>query len=214
MKIKKPKFWYSFERYLGEKYPQFITDILLTAGFDNTSSLKLISEKTIKDLEIYVKNNKHLLKKTRYENNPENFEFALGHKILLTSIPENLKKFEASNAIKKVKKRESASEIDCNPTALKKNLIKKINNYSKKFNYGFFVTENNIDGFEKYELNFKCKIVCPFCTTKKSVLFKGKYWNTSNFTNHVRTHFRGETVEVNVQTCAETEEIERMINSK
>lgn len=151
MANKKPKFWHNFEKFVGDRYPKFINEILFKAGFDNKLSLKLIDEKTIGDLEKFIEKNRYLLKNTSYEKNTQeninpsidHFKFSLGHRLLITSIPEHLKKFDEEND-KIYKRKESKTQNDLDTSTLKSNLLKKLKNYSKTSKFNFFLTENNI----------------------------------------------------------------------
>lgn len=143
MAKRKPKFWNDFEKFLGSSYPKFIKNILFDSGFDNKSSLLLIDEKSIKDIEEYVSKNRYLLKKKSYEKNLEKntdkVEFFIGHKVLLTNIPKYVKQFEEESARKLEEKNKSKKEIKENsdPSVLKNILIDKLQNYSKATKLNF-----------------------------------------------------------------------------
>lgn len=202
----KNRLWCNLEAIAGGSYPKYFKKILLKAGFDNCATLKLISEKTIPDIEAYVQKNKHLLKNTPYERrhrgrgkqnlkqsaeqNDENFKFSLGERLLLLSIAENIRKIEPKPERDKKKKKIIPSE-----DTLKSILLKKLQDYSKQTKFNYFLTEKNICKFRNTEEGFKCSVICPICPKSNALTYKS-YWNTSNFTNHVRTHYTIETVEL------------------
>lgn len=145
MAIRNPKFWTELDKYIGESYPKFIEHILIACGFDNKGLLKLITGDTVKDIENFVRKNTQFVKNTSYEktidNLIENFEFSLGHRILITSIPAKIKEFDAEKKLKKQ---------NCDQETLKNVLLTKIQKYSKKIEitircigrkYNFFLKE-------------------------------------------------------------------------
>lgn len=211
MAKRKPKFWNDFEKFLGSGYPKFIKTILLSSGFDNKSSLLLIDKERVKDIEEYVSKNRYLLKKTSYEKNTETFEFSIGHKVLLTNIPKYIKQFEKQSVAQLEEKKklelelrketEVNSLVNTDPTVSKNVLLQKLRSYSKATKFNFEISEKNIENFAKTDQGFNCQVLCPHCPKKYLISFK-RYWNTSNFTNHIRTHFKFDVVDV--ETSVET----------
>lgn len=220
MSRRKPKFFKDFEIFLGNKFPIVILNILLDCGFDNKLSLSLLKEESIKHIENHVNKNKHLIKNTNYEK-LENFEFSIGHKLLITSIPENLKKFNQENKNKppqnsEEEAREEKSEkgIDnFDPNSLKTGLLTKLQKYALKFNFNYIVEESDITKFSSDRKGFKCFVKCPLCASQFSCIYR-KYWITSNFTNHIRTHFKStsEVMYVEVVPSTNASEITRLNN--
>lgn len=206
MARRKPKFLRNFNKFLGKSYPNFIKNILFSSGFDNKNSLELIDEESIKNIEEYVNKNRYHLKKTSYEktlNKTDKFEFSIGHKVLLTNIPKYVEKFE-NESLKKLqdKKKEGSleeSDASLDPSALRKTLLEKLQNYSTSSKLNFKISEENIENLENKNQRITCKVHCPFCSKKYLILFKHN-WKISNITVHIRKHFTIETVNVLVNS--------------
>lgn len=88
------------EKQLNTKIPQTLRNILIVTGFDDIQLLKDITEKNIFEIEVFVKTKLHTCIKQEdyinyygplYCNSPENFQFVLGHKIILDKISQYCK---------------------------------------------------------------------------------------------------------------------------
>lgn len=104
------------ERQLNIKIPQCLKNLLTATGFDDITLLKDMSENHILDIEAFAKTKLHAcIQQKEYINyygplychNPENFEFVLGHKIILSKISEYCKvrwteKFDKSTMTEKM----------------------------------------------------------------------------------------------------------------
>lgn len=184
MSSKKPQFWTEFEHFLGDRYPKFLINILLNCGFDSKVSLLNINAEVVKQIEDYVNKNRYLLKNTVYEEN-EPFEFLIGHKVLITSIPENIKNFDAQ----KEKKKKEKKTINIDQDKLEIDLLTKLNNYAKSTKSNFTVSKESVVEFNKTDFGIKCRIICPLCS--KAVACEHKnHWRVSNFTNHIRSNHK------------------------
>lgn len=184
MSNKKPHFWNKFENFLGDRYPKFLLKILLNCGFDSKVSLQNINSEVVKQIEDYVNKNRYLLKNTVYEEN-EPFEFLIGHKVLITSIPENIKNFDAQK--EKKKKENKTKNID--QDKLEKDLLTKLNNYAKSTKSNFTVSKESVVELKKTDSGIKCRVICPLCS-KAVACEHNNHWRVSNFTNHIRSNHK------------------------
>lgn len=170
---------------------------MIECGFEDEISIGQINESAIKKIEEFVRNNKELLKDTKFENKSENFEFLLGHRCLLLELPNKVRDFVESNRKRKGSVKINIDNID--EDFAKNRLIRKLNNYSYKFALGFVIRSEDILQLEKIHQVFKCKVRCPFvvCTVQKICSFK-TYWEVSNFIKHVKTHYECNYEEISV----------------
>lgn len=77
------KVWLKIKKHIGYKVPNFLKIILNFAGFDNGSSLLLLNESLIKEIEA-------------------NLSSLIGHRALLIEIPniiKNIKKSPVTNSV-------------------------------------------------------------------------------------------------------------------
>lgn len=94
------------EQFTGNKYPIFIKNILEHFGYNDESTLLLLSQESIKQIEIEITAQKDLIKDTVYKKKDGVFQFLIGHKELISSIPDTLKERSAEKTRqKKVKER-------------------------------------------------------------------------------------------------------------
>lgn len=93
------------EKFTGSKYPAFLKKILINSGFDCESSLLLLNEEVIKNLESEVNLKKELLKNTVYDSKDGDFKFLIGHRQLLLNIPPTI-----NARIEKIKSRKKKNQ--------------------------------------------------------------------------------------------------------
>lgn len=191
--------WKHFEQSLGFKFPQEIKLILNICGFDSELSLKEINEKTIESIEQTVtenlnSNNLELvsgLKGSVYEGKPLPFNFLLGHRVLILSIPEKVQLLQKSKSNKRfpIGNASETENVEKNRSvdAYKKALLLKLKNYAKKFSLNFEVKENHIKNFSQVNNVIRCNVKCCFCDTRIPCTFI-TYWNIGNLTKHIRNH--------------------------
>lgn len=185
---------HKLEKFIGDKYPVFIVKVLDSCAF-NLHSLSLLNENTIEEIEKLIRKNPELVKDSIYEKNDiTNFEFKLGHRLLLLNIPNTIKlyreqKTKESKSPKSIDAK-SKNVVDSKIIDLKSSaLLTKLENYEKKFNLKLSVTREHIKDFKETNSGFKCTINCPRCdTTFTCYNNSGDCWIVSNFTNHSRLH--------------------------
>lgn len=212
------------EKIAGEKFPDNISDILITAGFDNKTAIKSFTNReNIPIIENYVNENPlkftEILKGTKYEHSTQ-FKFLPGHIALLSGLPEYLLKLNTKKQVKvknnctenkqleeQINTNSDQSNSNHNPEfngepdtndikKIQQNLLKKINNYSTKKNIGILIAEENITNFRFENQSFKCLVKCPKCTKLVSCTY-GTFWFCGNFQAHLKTHITVEVYEVN-----------------
>lgn len=202
--------------FQGQKYPQFLVDILISTGFDSELSLTQINEDIIKDIENYIDKNKYLIKDTPYENNAGEFKFSIGHKLILRKIPEIIKqlddtKREVREKVSTAGKGNTRDKIHINSNIqsninrdineLRVDICTRVKKYANDFNLDFDFCDGNIQNLIKIAgIGYKCNLKCPFCSKSPSCVYK-KNWNISNFTSHVKTcNTKGQTGETPGET--------------
>lgn len=93
-------FWLGFEKYIKNKFPSYIKNILVNSGYDNELSISKLNNESINDIEIFVTANRNLLKNSIYEKSSEKkFSFLPGHRHLLLDLPNQLRDFKNSKFI-------------------------------------------------------------------------------------------------------------------
>lgn len=178
----RPKILCELEVFLKDKFPKIIYKLLCDCGFDNKTSIRLINGQTVKLLESYVNKNRNILKNSTYDRNKE-FEFSIGHKLLILNLPSYLNQLEKTK-IENKQNNSLNNEQEC-----KKAIVNKLQNYVQKYHFNVIVSEENIINFQKTSsCGYKCHVKCAICENLCSCLYK-KNWNTSNFTNHLKLHF-------------------------
>lgn len=182
------------EKFAGNKYPIFIKNILEACGYDHESTLNLLNENSIKQIEREVDERKNLVKGTVYENKDGPFHFLIGHKELILSIPNTLKKLSAQKKSKNLEKKKGLGkkldvEIDSEAVASDRanQVIERINKYFKSKKLNCVVNGEHIKLITLAENCAKCVIKCVFCDSEVTCTFD-KHWNIANYTAHIRKH--------------------------
>lgn len=95
------KFWKTFQNFLGNTIPDFIVNILTSAGYDSALSIVDLNESDILIIQDYVSNKApHLAQEHVAYANTEKFEFLPGHKKLVLGLRNKVKDFNKQNKIK------------------------------------------------------------------------------------------------------------------
>lgn len=97
----------SLEKFIGDKFPDKLDEILTSAGFDVKGSLLKIDEHTVTTIENFINSNAEnfvsILHGTKYES-IKPFKFLPGHVALITNLPEFLKSMDSQKSRKSVLK--------------------------------------------------------------------------------------------------------------
>lgn len=165
------------EKFVNSKYPNFHKDILIKCGFDCESALLLLNEVKIKQIEAQVNINKELIKGTIYEKSSKNFEFRLGHKDLILSVPSTIKEIKA-------KKPKETKFLDVEQ--LEKDLIKRFNNHFESKSIVVKINHENLIGIRVDENRITCGLKCLFCETNLTCYLNNSSWHISNYVKHIR----------------------------
>lgn len=166
-------FWLGFEKYIKNKFPSYIKNILVNSGYDNELSISKLNNESINDIEIFVTANRNLLKNSIYEKSSEKkFSFLPGHRHLLLDLPNQLRDFKNSKQ-KKEKKTIKDFEV------LRSELLIKLN--SVPFIKRSSLTQDSLTEFSVN--NTICKVSCPLCEKKFACHYYG-YWSVANLKRH------------------------------
>lgn len=183
------------KKIVGGNLPRGLDKIIIESGFDCESTLAAIDQNSIKSIEDYVNENKHLLEGTVYQNQL-NFRFKPGHKSIILGLPKALLGY----------KKKSQKNRVCNSgyteEQLKGSLLEKITNFAGKFSFDLDFNEQLIINFKRTDESVNCEFECPICSIPIKCE-KKSYWFISNLERHIKKHFRRvETFEV--ETIEET----------
>lgn len=175
------------EKHIGSKYPNFIKNILEFCGFDNDSTLLLLNEKSIEQIESEVDKNKHLVKDTVYEKKDGKFNFLIGHKELILNIPNILKTLAEQKKSKKLAKK-IINQKQLDVEVLADELIERLNKYLKSKNFTCEVDKSkHIKLITLTEGQAKCTVQCVFCEITVTCTFN-EHWSICNYPTHLRKH--------------------------
>lgn len=198
-------------RALDSKIPVTLEKNLIASSFDSEASILGINSEIIKELELFVSQNKNILENTEYShvlNNNSTFKFKPGHKSVLNLLPKCLRDYNLKNSGKKQQNKQSAN-AERDEEQLKELLIKKLLNFCTKHSFVItfetsLIQNYHIDGKKQP----KCKINCPICGTQFTCYYT-TYWNESNFEKHLKKHFNSiEIIEVTEVQSNESNESE------
>lgn len=218
------------ENFLKKNLQSELYKIVVECGYNTKSAILLISLESIKEIEAYINENKDILKDTIYEPfilNGKIFKLKPGHKSVILNLPELLRSKEQTSKPKKKSSiqreknnnvddeiRDSSDEIE---EKLKCALIKKLENFSSKFDFCLTFDIACISYFETTSDKISCKFECPICNTKIKCEYRS-YWLVSNLENHLKKHYRIEVLEVEDKTeivshgLEQYDEIEKILN--
>lgn len=89
--------WCKLENFLGEPLPRCIKHILLSCAFDSLLIIEHLNEEFVKLIECHVSENRNILhdlecKHSNYYQNQSPFKFLPGHRILLNSLNEHVRR--------------------------------------------------------------------------------------------------------------------------
>lgn len=215
------------EQIFGERLPIGLEKIIEHAGFETKSSLALLDENKIKEIENYVNENKFLLNGSAYEHIVKqnlNFKFKPGHKALLLTLS---KKLNNKSILSQAKKRKIKSDSenrapkviiteDININELKESLVQKVLKFAEKKSLEIIFVLSDI-ALNIEEGKIKCFVHCPICN-KKQQLHYTTYWVISNFERHLKSHFSktqtnsAETVPFSYANLDNAIEIEKILS--
>lgn len=210
-------FWSNFQLFLREnRLPSLIVQILNKTGYDTPFSIELLDQEKIKGIEQIINKRfdsiSSIFKDTEYENSDtkvDTFEFLPGHITLLLGIGVYVKKYLGQSFENKKSKRfgklstipedlETETELysEEEREQLKKSLVKKVLNFSKKFNLSVEnISHNSIKGNLEVILKkngvivYKCTFCCSIDSCEVSIpCIFNKYWLISNLERHIKTH--------------------------
>lgn len=169
--------------------------ILENAGYDSLNSLSTITEEDIAAIEIYINENKDILKKISYSTDANGiFKFKPGNKRFLINLPTVLKinnKENCEPVHKQQQNIETNQNVGIEEIEIKKQLVNKVVRFAAKFSVEIkFDADLNtiISEYHKEGDKVKCKFNCPSCGIQYSCLHH-KYWMISSFENHLKKHF-------------------------
>lgn len=93
------------EIFNGEKYPEYIKEMLFGCGYDTIISLRRINENTVATIEEYVASNAYLLisikKNSEQYRKQTTFQILPGHKEIIMNIPSQISEMEQSKCRQK-----------------------------------------------------------------------------------------------------------------
>lgn len=207
------QFWNLFQSYLGKnKLPDFIIQILESAGYDTAISVQSLNEHQIEQIEKFVEINinKDFLKDTVYDSEVP-FKFLPGHVALLLGAKSYIEKYIDENLKRKYKKPklEVVEIVDTEQNTqlntelntdteekLKKLLIFKVISFNKthKIPCDNLSTENISEHFEESISSsgryvYKCSLRCHLCPKTKLIpCIYTNYWQISNLEKHLKNH--------------------------
>lgn len=185
------------EKFNGNKYPKFIKNILIYCGFENEISLSTINEKSIEEIEQNINQNIALLRGTNYIDTNGSlisapFKFLLGHKSLILNIPKTIEEFTDNKKKKKSVKNAEASGEQSNIENLRESLLLRLENYRKKKNLKFSVSQDHLIKCTLDDKRSKIHVKCVYCDVHVPCLFVNT-WCISNYTKHILTHEHTDT---------------------
>lgn len=187
--------------YLGENFPLNIDRIIVFCGYDTELALSNINEEDIKEIEIYVNENKHILKNEIHDiRDDQEFKLKPGHKKFILGLPQKIKelKNKKSNGAKNKEKEteEIIAQVDQTPDdQYKQKLIAKIKHFCAKKSVPIEFNHSNIKEWQQVNGKPKCKISCCLCKSEISCDFS-TYWRISNLQDHLKGHFKNIEIEV------------------
>lgn len=186
------------QSFTGEKYPKCIKTLLSDCAYSTQLSLLELDESKLEKLENHINANRQLLTQLKccysdeYKNQTQ-FHFLPGHRATILGIRSQINKMK-ENQIEKKRTRVSKPKQVRSPEELKEKLIKSLDAASVKMGFpAKLISERNIVDFNGKLVNgeqiYKCGFSCVFCSRIVPITYK-TYWQTTNATNHFRTHYQ------------------------
>lgn len=112
MQSNKNKFWKDFQNFVGNAIPNFIVNVLSSAGYDSALSIADLNESDISIIQNHISNNAHhLLKEHVSYADKEKLVFLPGHKKLILGLRTKVQQF-IDFSKQKVKTVQTASNVD------------------------------------------------------------------------------------------------------
>lgn len=209
---KKNNYWAKLEKSIGSKFPEPIINILEKCGFDCEIALSEIDADCIDLIEKHLNKNRDLVKSTVYENQDE-VKILPGHRQIIASIPEHIKKFKTNQtkkptSVKRIQQSqqpkisfpsvqsETGETIDAELVTLNEEtekclldgILSKLKNTAKNIKLAININEECIQDLRYIcDKNFRCTFVCPLCSKKYSCIYKS-HWKASNAQAHLKSH--------------------------
>lgn len=186
--------------YLGENFPLNIDQIIIFCGYDTELALSNINEEDIKEIEIFVNENKHILKNEIDIRDDQEFKLKPGHKKFILGLPQKIRelKHKKSKGAKNKEKEtiKTIVQVDQTPdNQFQQKLITKIKQFCAKKSVPLDFNYSNIKEWQQVGGKPKCKISCLLCESEISCDFTS-YWRISNLQEHLKGHFK--TIEIEV----------------
>lgn len=204
------KFWIKFQSYLGNTIPQFIVDILCSAGYDSALSISELNDDDITVIENHVLQKSELLKNSDSytENLAENspFTFLPGHRKLLFTLKSKATNFIEENKKSIVDNKSISTEeielfSDEELKVLGNDLLRKLSTYSQTIGLGSTFQDTNIvTSIDAYISNntqkakkslktasYKCSVKCVSCERVIPCTYNNR-WETGNIELHLKRH--------------------------
>lgn len=157
-------------------------------GFDNEIAISDICEKALKDIEIFISKNRHILLGTKYENQIENqspFEFLPGDRVLLLNLSKKYRAFiEEKN--KKSERNKLGNKKQKSDDELKSELLEKLMNYARSKKHVIELKKEDISEYEHFDDRIRCRVRCVQVNCEHTTLCNYKsHWNVSNYEMHL-----------------------------
>lgn len=187
-----PVIYSRLEKHNKNKYPIFIKNILIEAGYDSAAALKTIEKSSIEKIEKIVSENLSLLKETQYVHDSGQlktvpFKFKIGHEALILSIPKDLIDYLSKKNIENTRKNpaienEAASETDFD--VLKESSLNKVKQFFVRKKINLKIDIALLSALTRINNQVKCYLKCPSCDIKVACNFD-TCWHISNYYKHI-----------------------------
>lgn len=196
--------FFEIEKHIGEPIPDFIKKILKACGYDHQIAFENFNREEIKEIEDFIneqfKEKPEFLLGTVYEQS-ECFKFLPGHRAILLSLPEIVKKVKESKSQKKLNKKTKVNllvgnngdliteenSVSFDLEILSKKLIEKLNKFLEKISLNTEFHPENISNAKIENNCVKCYVKCPSCLINTPCIYK-TYWLVSNIEKHLKSH--------------------------
>lgn len=177
-----------------------IKKLLEFSAYSTELSLLELDETKLEAVENHINTNRHVLSQLNccysevYQNQPQ-FQFLPGHRAAVLGIKSQIIKMKESRSQKRRATKSGApmpkrvKSVD----ELKEMVVDSLDKFSQKIGFPKNLISNiNIVDFKEQLVEgqtiYKCGYSCVFCDKIIPMLYKN-YWQTSNATGHIRTHY-------------------------